>query len=53
MWTVADLQRLFKKESWQIRIAYSVMMLLALVYLLTQILTAIVWLAGQAPLDSV
>ena len=53
MWTVADMQRLFKRESWQIRIAYSVMMLLAVLYLLTQILTAIMWLAGEAPLDTV
>jgi hypothetical protein len=48
---MADLQQLFKNESWQNRIAYA-LLLLAVVYLLSQVAMAIVWLATEAQLDN-
>ena len=53
MSTVSDLQRFFTKESWQNRIAYGVLLLFAVLYLLTQMLMAIMWVAGEAPLNSI
>jgi hypothetical protein len=52
MWLIADLQRLFKNESWQDRIAYAVLLLLAVLYLLSQVAMAIVWLATEAQVDN-
>jgi hypothetical protein len=49
---MADLQQLFKNESWQNRIAYALLLLLAVVYLLSQVAMAIVWLATEAQLDN-
>lgn len=53
MWMLADLHRFFKSQPWQTRIAYALMLLLATIYLVTQILMAVMWLAGEAPLDTV
>jgi hypothetical protein len=52
MWLIADLQRLFKNESWENRIAYAFLLLLAVLYLLSQVAMAIVWLATEAQLDN-
>ena len=50
---IADLQTLFKNESWQNRIVYALLLLFAALYLLSQIAMALVWLATEAQLDSV
>jgi hypothetical protein len=53
MWLLADVQRLVRDESWKARIAYGSILFLALLYLVSQIGMAILWLAGQAQLDIV
>ena len=49
---IDDLQRLFKNESWQNRIVYALLLLLAVLYLLSQFAMAIVWLVTAAQLDN-
>jgi hypothetical protein len=51
-WFIAELRRLFQNQPWKNRIAYAFMLLLAVLYLLSQIVVGIVWLAGEAQLDS-
>jgi hypothetical protein len=53
MSSIGELKRFIKDEPWQNRIAYTFMLLLAVLYLLGQIAMAIVWLAGEAQLDNV
>ena len=50
---LAELDRLFRSEPWQNRIAYAFLLLLALLYLITQIAMVVVWIVGQAQLDIV
>jgi hypothetical protein len=52
MWPLPELSRLFKNQPWQNRVAYSLMLLLAVLYLLTQIAMAVMWLAGEAQIDA-
>jgi hypothetical protein len=52
VWQVAELRKLFQGESLQKRTAYVLLMLLALLYLLSQIGMAVLWIAGQAQVDS-
>ena len=49
---IADFQRWFKNESWENRIASALLLLLAVLYLLSQVAMAIVWLATEAQLDN-
>jgi hypothetical protein len=53
MWSLGEVKSFFGNEPWQNRIAYIFMLLLAVLYLLSQIAMAIMWLAGGAQLDSV
>ena len=52
MWILIELRQLFQSEPWPNRIAYVVMLLLALLYLLSQIAMVLMWIAGEAQLDS-
>jgi hypothetical protein len=53
MWLVSELRQLFHGEPLQNRIAYVLMLLLALLYLLSQVGMAVLWIVGQAQLDNV
>lgn len=48
-----EFRQLFENQPWQNRIACIFMLLLALLYLVSQIGMAVLWIAGQAQLDSV
>ena len=52
MWLIAKLRQRFGNQPWGNRIACAFLLLLAVLYLLCQIGMAIVWLAGEAQLDS-
>ena len=52
MWPLRELSGLFKNQPWQNRVAYSLMLILAVLYLLTQIAMAVMWLAGEAQIDA-
>ena len=51
MWLATELRQLFHQEPLQNRIAYILLLLLALIYLLSQIGMAMLWIAGQAQVD--
>jgi hypothetical protein len=52
MWSSIEFRRLFENERWPSRIAYILMLLLAVLYIVSQIAMAILWIAGEAQLDS-
>ena len=52
MWSSTEFRQFFQSEPWPNRIAYVVMLLLALLYLLSQLAMIVMWIAGEAQLDS-
>ena len=53
MWSLGEVKSFLRNEPWQNRVAYIFMLVLAVLYLTSQIAMAIIWLAGEAQLDSV
>lgn len=53
MAVAVGLHQFFKSEPWYRRIAYGLMALLALLYLVAQIAMVVLWFAGQGQLDTV
>jgi hypothetical protein len=47
-----DFRQLFENEPWQNRVAYVLMLVLAVLYVVSQIAMAVLWIAGRAQLDS-
>jgi len=52
MWILTEFRQLFQNEPWPNRIAYVLMLLLALLYVVSQIAMVVLWIAGEAQLDS-
>ncbi len=52
MTIVGGLHRLLEREPWYRRIAYALLALIAVLYVVTQIAMVVLWFAGEMQLDT-